>query len=77
MDGSALIKDCSAAIAEGAIDHIGVPRDPANVCHTAKDVSVLVVEHILLKRGEAVRGIGTTWACPPGKGDNQEQCTLT
>lgn len=77
MDGSALKKDCSATIAEGAIDHIGVPRDPADVCHTAKDVPVLVAEYVLLKRGKAMRGIGTAWACPSGKGDNQEQCTLT
>lgn len=75
MDGSALKQDCGATVAEGAVDHIGVPRDPANVCHTAKDVPVLVVEHVLRKRGEAVRG--TAWSCPPGKGDNWEQYTLS
>jgi len=56
MDGSALKKDCGAAVAEGAIDRVGVPCDPADVCHAAKDVPVLVVEDVLRKRGEAVRG---------------------
>lgn len=75
MDGSALKKDCGATIAEGAVDHISVPCDPADVCHAAKDIPVLVVEHVLHKGGEAVRGIA--WACPPGKGDNREQRTLS
>lgn len=64
MDGSALKKNCGAAIAEGAIDHIGVPCDPADVCHAAKDVPVLVVKHVLHKRREAVRG--TAWAPQQG-----------
>lgn len=75
MDRSALKKDCGAAIAERAIDHIAVPRDPADVCQAAKDVPVLVVEHVLRRRGEAVRS--TAWACSPGKGDNGKQCTLS
>ena len=66
MDRSALKKDCGAAIAEWAVDHIGVPRDPADVCHAAKDVPVLVVEHVLQKRGETVRG--TAWPALPAGG---------
>lgn len=74
IDRSALKKDSGTTIAEGAVDHIGVSRDPADVCHTAKDVPVLVVKHILNKKRETVRGF--TWACT-GKGHNKEQCTLS
>lgn len=74
IDRSTLKKDSGTTIAEGAIDHIGVSCDPADVCHTAKDVPVVIVEHVLNKRREAGRGF--TWACAPGKGHNREQCTL-
>lgn len=44
---SALKKDCGSSVAQRAIYHIAVPCDPANVCNAAKDISIMVVKHIL------------------------------
>ena len=43
----ALKEHTGGSIAEWSIHNIGVSRDPANVCHTAKYVSLIVVKHKL------------------------------
>ena len=47
IHGVALKENSGSSIAEGAVDHVRVSSDPANVCHTGKNVSRMVVEYIL------------------------------
>lgn len=50
VNWGALKEDTGCSIAEGPIYHIAVSCDPADVSHTAKDVSWLVVKHKLRKQ---------------------------
>ena len=36
-----------SSVAEGAVDHVRVSSDPADVCHTGKDVFGVIVEYVL------------------------------
>lgn len=45
----ALKQDSGGTIAQWAVHHVAVSRDPANVRHAAKHVSVLVVKHVLTR----------------------------
>lgn len=40
-------EDARTTIAEGTVDDIGVASNPANVRHTGKQVTRLVVKHVL------------------------------
>lgn len=50
VNWGALKKDTGCSIAEGSIYHIAVSSDPADIGHTAEDISWLVVKHKLQKQ---------------------------
>ena len=43
----ALKENGGSSVAEGAVYYIRVSSDPANVCHTGKNVSRMIVEYVL------------------------------
>ena len=47
VQGVALKENGGSSVAEGAVDHVRVSSNPADVCHTGKDVSGVIVEYIL------------------------------
>lgn len=65
----ALKQDGGGTIAQWAVNHIAVSCYPADVCHAAKHVTILVVEDILKKRhkqdtqqGSVCGGVSESWS---------------
>lgn len=52
VNGSALKQDSGSPVGQGPIDTVTVSCYPANICHTAEHVPVMVAEHILVMRGK-------------------------
>lgn len=47
VGGSALVEESGGTVCQGTVHNIGVASDPADVSHTAEDITVSVVEHVL------------------------------
>lgn len=52
VDWSALKQDRGASIGQRSVDTVTVSCDPADICHAAKHISILVAEDILRIRRE-------------------------
>lgn len=58
VNGSALKQDGRPPVGQGPVDTVAVSCDPADICHTAKHVSVMVAEDVLVMRGKIYVTIG-------------------
>lgn len=52
VNGSALKQDSGSPVGQGPIDTVTVTCNPANICHTAEHIPIMVAEHILVKGGK-------------------------
>lgn len=58
VDRSALKQDRGGPIGQGPVHTVTVSCYPANVCHTAKHISIVVIEDILVMRKMFERMVG-------------------
>ena len=61
VNRSAFKQHSGSPVSQGPVDGVTVSSDPADVCHTAKHVPILVAEDILGTKGHAIRKHWLVW----------------